>query len=233
MNEGQDFFRKSSYSKGDEVQRLTEEMAEAPKILGTTNLPAHTTDTGLSRLIAKRRSKRLFLDKPISIEQLSYLLWATQGITGQKGEAKLRAVASAGNRHCFNTYVITNRIEGLKKGIHLYDPDNNSLGLVKDGDFSKEMLEFYFDQKMIVDCSAVFIWTAVTAKMTMRYALRGYRYMFIDAGHVGAHFQLACEDVGLGSCNMAAFYDWELAKTLNINPELELPIYIAVAGWTE
>ena len=229
-NEGLKFLKASSYFD-TEPEAYTEPMAPAQPIIKSITVPNHGVNSALSKLIAARRSKRLFNDKPISMEQLSYLLWATQGITFEKGNAKMRAVASAGNRHCFNTYVVPNRVAGLGKGLYQYDPNTNSLGQIIGQDISVELTKASFGQKMVGECAVTFVWTAVTARMTERYALRGYRYMLLDAGHVGAHLQLACEDLGLGSCNIAAYLDDEVSKVIGLKSEYEFPLYIGVAGW--
>lgn len=230
-NEGMEFIKVSSYTRAGASGAIDEGKAPERETLSTVNLPVHGRDSELARLITKRRSKRLFEDRAINLETLSYLLWSVQGITGERGAMKMRAVASAGNRHCFNTYIVVNRVEGLKQGLYLYDPEANTLGLIRSGDISAELLAASFNQKMTADCSICFIWTAVTPKMTSVYGLRGYRYMFLDAGHVGGQLQLACEDVGLGSCNVAAYMDDLVTEFLGITSELEFPIYMAPVGW--
>lgn len=232
-NTGQEFFAKSSYTKNMEESDFSE--AEVPNriIISNLSLPDHQQKSPLENLVANRRSKRQFDSIAITKEQLSYLLWATQGITQTRGTANLRAVASAGNCHCFNTYIVPNMVEGLSKGLYLFDPVKNSLGLIKSVNLSDELVKACLNQKMTAECAVCFIWTAVTPRMTGRYGLRGYRYMFIDAGHVGAHLQLACEDLGLGSCNIAAYMDDGLAQFLGLESENEIPVYVGVVGWTK
>lgn len=231
-NQGQEFFEKSSYTKNMNDSDFPKVDPPSRDTVSSISVPAHNQQTPLESLIRSRRSKRQFEGRPITFDQLSYLLWATQGITATKGTANLRAVASAGNCHCFNTYVIPNMVDGLGKGLYLYNSLENTLGLIRAGDISGELALACLNQKMTAECAVCFIWTAVTPKMTNRYGLRGYRYMFIDAGHVGAHLQLACEDIGLGSCNIAAYMDDMVSEFLGLKSENELPIYIGVAGWS-
>ncbi len=230
-NEGMEFIKVSSYTKAGGSGAIDEGKAPDREVLSKITLPEHKQDSELAKLIAKRRSKRLFDDRAITMQTLSYLLWSVQGVTGERGAMKMRAVASAGNRHCFNTYIVANKVDGLKQGLYLYNPEANSLGLIRSGDLSTEILAASFNQKMTADCSVCFIWTAVTPRMTSTYGLRGYRYMFLDAGHVGGQLQLACEDVGLGSCNVAAYMDDLVTEFLGITSELEFPIYMAPVGW--
>lgn len=232
-NAGQEFFARSSYTKSMDEADFSEAVVPNRNIVSSLSLPVHPQNSPLEKLISDRRSKRQFDNMAITKDQLSYLLWATQGITQTRGTANLRAVASAGNCHCFNTYIVPNMVEGISKGLYLFDPLENSLGLIKSGNISNELAKACLNQKMTAECAVCFIWTAVTPRMTGRYGLRGYRYMFIDAGHVGAHLQLACQDLGLGSCNIAAYMDDEMTKFLGLESENELPIYVGVAGLTK
>ncbi|MEZ4812407.1 MAG: SagB/ThcOx family dehydrogenase [Caldisericia bacterium] len=138
----------------------------------------------------------------MNTEQLSKILYLTQGITGEVGVAKLRSVASAGNRHPFNNYIMVNNVSGLEKGLYFYDHLNEKLVPLKLADLTKEFQDACLGQKMIANCQISFIQTAVTARTTSRYHERGYRYIFLDAGHIGAQVQLICENIGLGSCAM-------------------------------
>ncbi len=229
-----EFMKASSYFYGMEAESedLQEELAKDPQITGgPILLPKFEQDSELLKLIKNRRTKRAYEDRSISLEVLAKLLWGTQGVTSEVGKLKLRAVASAGNRHPFNTYVLANRIEELKQGLYFYDRDNETLGLVKPGWLGDELSAACLDQKMISACSAVFIWTAVTARTTSRYRTRGYRYIFIDAGHIGAQIQLLCGAMGLISCNVAAFLDDKVKQFIGIESEYEIPVYLTVVGY--
>ena len=83
---------------------------------------------------------------------------------------------------------------------------------------------------MIANCQICFIQTAVTARTTSRYHERGYRYIFTDVGHIGAQVQLVCESLGLGSCNVGAYFDDKLAEFLDLKSEFEIPVYLTVIG---
>ena len=232
-NVGIKFFNDSAYtSKGVVQNPLDEPIAPLPKILGDEIKLIHSEpESGLFRLIKNRRTIRSFDDRAISLEQLARLLWAVQGITKSDGNIQFRSVASAGNRHPFNTYVLANRVENLKQGLYIYNPVKESLGLTKKGYLGEELAEACLGQKSCQMCSVAFIWTAVTARTTARYQARGYRYIFLDAGHIGAQLQLACVDMGLGSCNIAAYLDDAVSALVGIKSDFELPVYIAVVGW--
>lgn len=229
-----DFIKETSYLSGKEIDppELAEEFPPLPDIISEpVILPGFDHDDSLLGVISQRRSKRNFEDKSITLVQLSKLCWGTQGETGRIGQTVLRAVASAGNRHPLNTYILVNRIEELLPGLYFYDSCKNSIGPLRLGKLGDELAEACLGQKMVETCSAVFIWTAATARTTSRYRARGYRYIFLDAGHIGAQMQLLCVDLGLGSCNIAAFLDDKVGEFLGIKHKNEIPVYITVVGW--
>lgn len=229
----EDFIKGTSYFSGERIDppELHEELPPSPNIISEpVALPSFDQDTNLLQIINHRRSKRNFENKPLSLVQLSKLCWGTQGETGRVGQTILRAVASAGNRHPFNTYILINKVEELLPGLYFYN-NSNSLGPLRLGELGGELSEACLGQKMIESCSVVFIWTAATARTTSAYRARGYRYIFLDAGHIGAQLQLLCVDLGLGSCNIGAFWDDKVAKFLGVKHKYEVPIYITAVGW--
>ena len=75
----------------------------------------------LTDAINSRVSVRAYSDEPLSIDELSYVLWCTQGVKEvTKRPATQRTVPSAGARHCFESYVLINRVEGLASGLYRY-----------------------------------------------------------------------------------------------------------------
>jgi len=231
-NIGQDFFKETSYLTSEpEPAALNEPMAPGPVLTDSvTPLEIPQIDSELSRLIAARRSKRDFSDAPMTMDQLQKILWLSQGVTAELGRAKLRAVASAGNLHPFNTYLMVSKVDGIEKGLYLYRSESNDLVLIKKGDFAGELEDACFGQKLISKSQITCIQTAVTARTTTKYRGRGYRYLFLDAGHIGAQLQLICEDIGLGSCNVGAYWDSAVSKFLEIKSEFEIPVYMTAIG---
>lgn len=232
-NIGQKFIKETSYlsDSEDEIKVIGEPFPENPKFLGEPiELPAFEPQPGILKLIESRRSVRQYENKPISLEELSKIIWGTQGVTAIRGASMLRSVASAGNRHPLNTYIAANRVDGLDKAVYFYDRLNNCLIPIRKDDYSKELNTACLDQTMVSECSAYFIWTAVTARTTEKYQARGYRYIFLDVGHIGGQLQLICQEMGLGSCNIAAFLDDSISKFLGLGSEFEVPVYMATVG---
>ncbi len=183
--------------------------------------------TALIDAINIRRSLRNFSDKAITLEELSFLLWCTQGV--KKGV--LRTVPSAGARHAFETYLLINNVEGLQPGLYRYLAFEHKLILLgSDDGIAERLTAACLGQGMVGRSAAAFFWAAVAKRMTWRYDTRGYRYLHLDAGHVCQNLYLAAEAVDSGACAIGAYDDDELNGILGLDGEEKFIIYAAVVG---
>ena len=182
--------------------------------------------------IANRRSRRRFSETPLTLEELSFLLWATQGMREQSGAGHARrTVPSAGARHALETYLCVINVEGLDKGFYRYLPLEHQLVVeYKDGSAAEKIGWAAFQQNWMSGAATVFIWSAVPYRMEWRYGLAAHKVILLDAGHVCQNLYLACEAIDAGTCAVAA-YDQELMdQLLRIDGKDELAIYLAAAG---
>ena len=186
--------------------------------------------TPLWDAIAERRSQRRFSGEPLTLDELSQLLWATQGLTGATGGIELRAAASAGALYPNETYIIAQAVDGVTAGVYHYDIRAHELGMLAEGDYSEDLSQACLEQTWLKRAGAVFVWGAVVARCAWKYQNRAYRYLYLDAGHLGAHLQLGAQALGLGSCNVAAFFDNEVAKLVGIDGLTEVPVYLTAVG---
>lgn len=184
----------------------------------------------LAEVIKKRRSRRTFTDEELSLEELSFLLWATQGIKNIR-QPYLRTSPSAGARHSFETYLSVGNTAGLENGLYRYLPLDHSLVLVrKQEDILSRTADACFGQSFIGTASVVFIWTAVPYRMEWRYGAAAHKVIAIDSGHVCQNLYLASEGIGCGTCGIGA-YDQDMADELiEVEGEDEFVIYIAPVG---
>jgi len=182
--------------------------------------------------IDRRVSVRAYGDKAMSLAELSLLLWCTQGVKEVAPRpAILRTVPSAGARHCFETYVLANRVDGLSPGLYRFLAVDHRLQEVDLGpDVAERVTKACLDQRFILASAATFIWTAVAYRMMWRYGERSYRYMHLDAGHVCQNLYLSAETVGCGACAVAAFDDDELNKALGVDGVDQFAVYVGVVG---
>ena len=191
------------------------------------------------KITERRRSVRAYTRKPLTLEELSYLLWSTQGVTKAVphrtgGEVTRRIVPSAGARHAFETYLSIINVEGLTPGLYRYLALEHKLVEISTGDdWAPKIVKACLDQSWMLKSGVIFLWAAVTERMTWRYGERGYRYMLLDAGHVGQNMYLAAESINAGSCAIGAYDDDVVNGLLGLDGEKQFVIYIGACGHTK
>jgi len=185
----------------------------------------------LIEVINNRRSIRKYSDTPLSLEELSYLLWCTQGVKKVADKVTFRTVPSAGARHAFETYVLINKVEGVIPGLYRYLALRHKLlELNTEQDIADKIVAGCMRHTFVASSAATFIWVADVARMAWRYGERGYRYLHLDAGHVCQNLYLAAESIGCGACAIAAFDDDFINEVIGIDGVDEFVIYVATVG---
>lgn len=194
-------------------------------------LPNPRVKGGLSveEALAKRRSIREYKDEGLTIEEVSQLLWAAQGITEPR--RRFRAAPSAGATYPLETYTVFREggVEGFEAGVYHYEPRDHSLTQLSLGDVNEELMEAAVDQEWVGKAPLNIVLTAIFERTTWRYGERGIRYVYMEAGHVGENIYLQATAMGLGTVVVGAFYDEEVREILGI-PEEETPLYIIPVG---
>ncbi len=198
-----------------------------PDELSVGNMP-------LIDVVKKRRSRRQYSKESLTTEELSFLLWATQGVRSvSKGNVHtLRTVPSAGARHPFETYLIVNRVEGIRPGLYRYLPLDHRLCLLSEADPSLpgRLTEAALGQSYVCKGAAIFIWTAIPYRSEWRYLTRAHKVTALDAGHVCQNLYLACEAIGAGTCAIAAYDQEKMDALLDVDGMEEFTIYLAPVG---
>jgi SagB-type dehydrogenase family enzyme len=186
----------------------------------------------LTMAIGNRKSHRAYLNQGLSLEELAYLLWCTQGMKGKVNHGHAyRNVPSAGCRHALETYLAIFNVEGIDAGMYRYLPLSHQLVF----EFSDDMLA----QKMVIaslgqsypgKSAVTFVWVAIPQRMEWRYGLAAHKVIALDAGHVCQNLYLACETIDAGTCAIAAYDQEELDELIGLDGEDEFAIYIASVG---
>ena len=186
----------------------------------------------LKKWIDGRRSVREYAETPLSLAELSHLLWCTQGVQAADGANwTLRTVPSAGARHALETFVLVNRVEGLAPGVYRYLALEHRLGeFLLDEGLALRIARACLGQAFVLQSAATFVWAAAVERMTWRYHERGYRYLFLDAGHVCQNLYLASEAIGCGVCAIAAYDDDVMNALLQLDGEDRFVVYLATIG---
>ena len=184
-------------------------------------------------MVEMRSSIRSYSGKKLTLKDLSLLLWCTQGVKmPAPNNASRRTVPSAGARHAFETYLVVNRVEGLEPGVYRYLAFEHLLLPMDFDDAAREKLLAAFPGRKMVENSAVtFIWGAQMERLTAYAGARGYRYAFLDAGHVCQNLYLAAEAIHAGVCAIGSFYDEKINECFSFDGVERFVIYAATVGF--
>ena len=186
----------------------------------------------LTTAIGNRRSHRGFTRDGLTRDELSFLLWATQGVrqTVAPG-AVLRTVPSAGNRHALETYLAVLRVSGLEPGLYRYLPlEHQLVDVFCEEQMPEKLTAATLGQAFVGRAAAVFIWTTVPYRMEWRYGLAAHKVIALDAGHVCQNLYLACEAMGAGTCAVAAYHQELMDQFVQVDGREEFVVYLAPVG---
>lgn len=211
----------SKPASSTELIRLTMDFAEA------------IAEHDYLKLLQERKSTRVYKDQPLTLDQLAFLLWSTQGVKSIRGNnyAALRPVPSAGARHPFETYLAVFQIEELKKGIYHYLPLEHALEFIaEEEDLEEAVSKSLCDQKWAAKAPVVFYYSVVPYRSEWRYSNRSHRVMLLDAGHVMQNVYLSSHAIGCGTCAIAAFEQQTADRLLRLDGEEEFVVYAAPVG---
>jgi SagB-type dehydrogenase family enzyme len=191
-------------------------------------------DMPLNQAIFERESVRKFSDKSISSEELSFLLWSTQGVKKVRGGgARIsRTVPSAGCRHPFETYLAVSRVDGLKPGIYRYLSLEHQLCLVRESypEMADDLGVLAVNQTFVGKGAVCFLWSVIPYRTEWRYAPLPLRVVAMDAGHMCQNLYLACTALGLGTCAIGAFDQERMDEFVGVDGEEEFIFYLAPVG---
>lgn len=203
-------------------------------ILGSFDLPPATvsSDMSVDQAIKSRRSVRSFSATSLTLQDVSQLLWASQGITDS--ERNFRAAPSAGHVFPMEIYLVTgnNSIQGLEAGIYHYNPFNNTLEKIVEGDQRYNLSQAAHQQKWVENAPISLVVTGNYQKMKEKYPDEriSTRFVDIEAGHIGENIYLEAVAHGMGTVAIGSFYDDQMINLLKL-PSTETPIYIYPVGY--
>jgi SagB-type dehydrogenase family enzyme len=186
----------------------------------------------LATAMSNRQSHRNFGPEPLTLDELSFLLWATQGVRQRVAPgAVLRTVPSAGNRHALETHLAVLRVGGLEPGIYRYLPlEHQLLDLFPEEQMPQKLTDATLGQAFVAEAAVVFIWTTIPYRMEWRYGMAAHKVIALDAGHVCQNLYLACEAIGAGTCAVAAYHQQLMDRLVQVDGQEEFVIYLAPVG---
>jgi SagB-type dehydrogenase family enzyme len=191
------------------------------------------TERDVHSCLLRRRSRRSWVSGAVSINELSFLLWATQGVQRVFGRnySTFRPVPSGGARHPFETYLAVNDITGLQEGLYRYLPLTHALLRVREArGMAQPVTAATLGQTFVGEAPVVFIWSCLPYRGEWRYSVAAHKVMLLDAGHLCQNLYLACEAIGCGTCAIAAYDQRLIDEFVGLDGNDEFVVYLAPVG---
>lgn len=183
--------------------------------------------------IKKRKSRRKFTQEELTLKELSYLLWATQGVRKVSADKKMsyRTVPSGGARQPFETYIVVQRVKDCAPGVYWYLLFGHKVVYLFSGEsLSETLTELAWGQTFVGDSAVCFMWSVIPYRSEWRYALEAKKDILQESGHICQNLYLACESIGCGTCAVGAYNQKGVDTFLKLDGEEEFVIYVAPVG---
>lgn len=179
--------------------------------------PKYRGKVSVEEAIFNRKSVRQYKDVPLTLDEISQLLWAAGGKTVDAFTGATRAYASAGGIYPLEFYLVAGKVDGLAPGVYHYNWQAHVLYLVKQGDFRRQLMWAALGQVAVGNAPLSIVVTAIYSRTTRKYGKRGeIRYVPIDAGGACQNIYLQAEALGLGTVVIGAFLDEAVKNVLGI-----------------
>ncbi|STX40828.1 nitroreductase [Legionella donaldsonii] len=188
--------------------------------------PLYDSTTSLEQALKQRRSIRQYKEDAITLQQVSQLLWAAQGITSPEG---FRTAPSAGALYPLEIYLVSGNVRGLPTGVYHYLPAEHALQLMVKGDKRTALTAAALQQNAIKFAPVNLVMTAVYARTTKKYGNRGKQYVHMEIGHAAQNVCLQVTALGLGTVIIGAL-DEPAFRAILALPKEETPLYIMPVG---
>lgn len=188
--------------------------------------PGFESGTSLEQALLHRRSVRSYTKAPLTLPEVSQLLWATQGITSQQG---FRTAPSAGALYPLEIFVAAGEVQGLSPGVYRYLASSHSLKPVDQGDKRNDLWEAGLHQLPLKEAPVVFVLTAVLERTERRYGRRSMQYVLIETGHAAQNLCLQAVSLNLATVPIGAFEDSKVSRVLQLDKGT-YPFYLLPTG---
>lgn len=192
--------------------------------------PRATGGLPFEEAIQRRRSVRDFSGAPMTLAELSHLLYYVGGINGERWGYRLRAAPSSGALFPIEMYAVVHTVDDLRPGVYHYGVKDHTLAQLQVADLRDEVVRQGVMQEFLGQANLVLYFTVIFQRMRWKYQDRTYRYGLIEAGHLGQNVYLAATSMGLGACAIGAFADDQVNAMLGVDGNEEAAVYMLAVG---
>jgi len=172
----------------------------------------------LNSALQSRRSHRKFSEKPLSLTNLSQLLWSAQGVTHLFG---FRTAPSAGALYPLEIYVVVSNVDRLQPGVYHYKPGSHRLVQIIEGNHQKQLSNAALQQRSIANAAATFVITGVIRRTEKKYGQRAIQYVHIETGNVSQNVYLQATSLNLGTVFIGAFNEEKVKHIMQLPQDHE------------
>jgi len=188
--------------------------------------PKYDSKVSIEKALHSRRSVREYEDKPLSLNEISQLLWAAQGITSPLG---FRTAPSAGALYPLEIYLVAGNVNNLPDGVYKYKPESHALVNILRGDKRAGLCAAALGQPCVKKSAAVIVIAAVYERTMKKYGQRGFRYVHVEVGNASQNIYLQAVSLNLGTVLIGAFDDEKVREVLRMHGT-EQPLSIMPVG---
>ena len=192
----------------------------------STNLEVEEEKKFFYNVFRNRRSVREYSDQPLSIQDISRLLFLGDGVTcdmsyDDGSTWKMRTAPSPGGLFPIEIFCIIQNVTGMEPGLYLYSPVKNELielyTETRENLYLK-MVEAMRPMKTTIENSAVtFVLLSNMPRINFKYKERAYRFAMLETGHIAQNLLLAAEAEDLGAVCVGGFLDNEINEMLRVD----------------
>lgn len=188
--------------------------------------PTYSSKTSIEAALKHRRSVREYTNAPLTLKQVSQLLWAAQGITSKNG---FRTAPSAGALYPLQIYLVSANVKNLSSGIYRYLPTDHALEMLVEGDLRAPLADAALEQSAVKSAAAEIVITGIYARTINKYGTRGTQFVFMEAGHASENIYLQAVSLNLGTVAVGGFDDVLVKKAMHLTAN-QNPLYIMPIG---
>jgi SagB-type dehydrogenase family enzyme len=214
------------------VLRRVKPYSDFPKITLSKEWPASRQN--FDDVLRHREAARTYGPGSIRLDQLAKVLWMSYGVNrdneGTNFPRPFRVIPSGGALYPLEIYVHASRLEGLEAGLYHYDPEDHALDVLRQQDESVQIAQFMVQRELAQSAAAVIFISAIFARSTFKYGDRGYRFVLLEAGHLGQNANLTAQEMGLATTNIGGYADRSVDRYLGFDGLNESTIYILLIG---
>lgn len=185
-------------------------------------------------VVGGRVSARDFAPGAIGVQQLAKALTFGYGVTRSNDDndypRPFRAVPSGGALYPLEVYVHATRVNGLAAGLYHYDPEDETLDVLRLGDESAEVASFMVQPDLCRRAAVTLLLTAVFVRSVFKYGDRGYRFVLMEAGHLAQNMLLTAAAMGLAGVSIGGYVDRRADRYLRLDGVNESVVYVLHLG---